>query len=144
MNAEDIQKTWKAHDNSLEKLWTLNMRCIEMVQTQKAKAKLQSLAIFKTIGIVLGVPYILFLGALVYGNHFRNIYFSVSISAIMLLYHYCHCSVYQTSCDHKKDKLQHKCCGYAGEAFGIAVFHYTVYPYSMVAVAVLVYLVLEQ
>ncbi len=85
MEPEEIKKTWLAYDNSLEKRWALNLRCIEMVQTQKAKSKLHSLAIFKTIAIVLGILYVLFLGVLVYGNHLANLYFTISIGMIMLI-----------------------------------------------------------
>jgi hypothetical protein len=85
MEPEEIKKTWHAYDNSLEKLWTLNLRCIEMVQTQKARSKLYPLAVFKTIAVVLGILYVLFLGVLVYGNHLKNIYFAVSIGMIMLI-----------------------------------------------------------
>jgi hypothetical protein len=85
MDAEDIIKTWQANDDSLNKLWTLNLRCIEMVQTQKARAKLNNLAIFKIIVIILGLLYVLFLGALVYFTHLQNMYFTVSIGVIILV-----------------------------------------------------------
>jgi glucan phosphoethanolaminetransferase (alkaline phosphatase superfamily) len=85
METEELKKAWNASDNSLEKLWALNTRCIEMLQTHKAKSKMRSLAIFKTLAALLGIPYVLFLGALVYINHFRNPYFAVSIGMILLI-----------------------------------------------------------
>lgn len=85
MEAQELKNAWNASENNLEKLWTLNMRCIEMVQTQKAKSKLNGLATFKSVAVILGILYVLFLGALVYGNHFKNLYFIFSIGIIMLV-----------------------------------------------------------
>lgn len=85
MNLEEVQRSWQMQENSLDKLWKLNMRCIEMVQVQKARRKLSKLAIYKSFGIVFGIPYVLLLAAVLYGNRFTNIYFSSSVLCILLL-----------------------------------------------------------
>ncbi len=85
METQELKNAWNASEKNLENLWTLNMRCIEMVQTQKAKSKLNGLAAFKSVAIILGILYVLFLGILVYGNHFKNLYFTFSIGIIMVI-----------------------------------------------------------
>jgi hypothetical protein len=85
MEAQELKNAWNAGEKNLEKLWTLNMRCIEMVQTQKAKSKLNALVIFKSGVVLLGILYIFFLGVLVYGNHLKNLYFTFSIGIIILI-----------------------------------------------------------
>jgi hypothetical protein len=85
METQELKNAWNASDKNLEKLWSLNMRCIEMVQTQKAKSKLNLLAIFKSAAVLLGILYVLLLGILVYGNHFKNLYFTFSIGVIMVI-----------------------------------------------------------
>jgi hypothetical protein len=85
MESNELIKAWQDSEKSLEKLWTLNLKCIEMVQTQKAKSKLNTLVIFKLVAILLGVVFVLFLGFLVYINHLRNLYFSISIAIILLI-----------------------------------------------------------
>jgi hypothetical protein len=85
MEPQELKNAWKACDKSLEKLWSLNLRCIEMVQTQKAKSKLNALVFLKSVAVVLGILYVLFLGVLVYGNQLKNVYFTISIGMIMLI-----------------------------------------------------------
>lgn len=63
--------------------WALHLHCVEMVQNQKVSSKLGVLARFKGWAVALGVLWILFLGILVYGNHFSNPYFSFSVTAIL-------------------------------------------------------------
>jgi len=85
MDTQELKNMWNTGEKNLEKLWSLNMRCIEMVQTQKAKSKLNGLAAFKSVAVILGILYVLFLGALVYANHFKNLYFTFSIGIIMII-----------------------------------------------------------
>jgi hypothetical protein len=91
MTDEELKNIWKEYDRKLDELKELNLqslafnqRNMEMLQTEKAKSKLNALARFKVFAVVLGIFYVLLLGMLVAANHFRNIYFSVSISMIML------------------------------------------------------------
>jgi len=90
---EDIEmkNIWQSYDRKIKEArvlnlqsWALNLRCFETIQTQKAKSKLDSLATFKIWAVVLGILWVLFLGILVYENRFTNLYFSISVSFIML------------------------------------------------------------
>jgi len=85
METNELIRAWQDSEKSLEKLWTLNLKCIEMVQSQKAKSKLNSLAIFKLFAVALGIIYVLFLGLLVYETRLRNLYFSISFGLIILI-----------------------------------------------------------
>lgn len=87
----ELQKIWQQYDQQLSfskainlQSWSLHLHCVEMVQNQKTESKLSSLVKFKIWAVVLGVVWIFFLGALVYENQFRNPYFGISISAILL------------------------------------------------------------
>lgn len=83
---EDItlKNLWKAQDEKLERTLKLNLYLLESLQKQKAESKLNSLARFKGWAVALGIIWILFLGVLIYGNQLQNIYFTVSVSMIML------------------------------------------------------------
>jgi hypothetical protein len=92
MTDAELKNIWKEYDRKLEEAkilnlqsWALNLRSFEMIQTEKAKSKLNALARFKARVVVLGIVYILFLGLLVFGTHFQNIYFSTSIGMILLI-----------------------------------------------------------
>jgi glucan phosphoethanolaminetransferase (alkaline phosphatase superfamily) len=92
MEDQELKDIWAAYDKKLEEArilnlqsWALNLKCFEELQTHKVRSKLSSLANFKWIAIVLGIVYVLFLGMLVYFVRWRNIYFSVSISMIVLI-----------------------------------------------------------
>jgi len=87
----ELKSIWQSYDRKIEEArvlnlqsWALNLRCFETIQTGKAKSKLSSLVTFKVWAVVLGILWVLFLGMLVYGNHFENLYFGVSVSMIML------------------------------------------------------------
>jgi hypothetical protein len=88
----ELKEIWMEYDRKLEasrvlnlQSWALNLHCFETLQSQKVKSKLNGLAAFKTRAVVLGIVWVLFLGLLVYANQFRNMYFAVSLSAIMLV-----------------------------------------------------------
>jgi hypothetical protein len=90
---EDIElnNIWQSYDRKIEEArllnlqsWALNLRCFENLQIRKAQSKLHSLYRFKTFAVVLGVVWVLFLGLLVSVNHFRNVFFSVSVTMITL------------------------------------------------------------
>src|SRR5579864_1459831 len=84
MEEMELKSIWNAYDKKLEKSLKLNLRIFEDMQTGKAKSKLNALLSIKAVGIGFGIIWVLFLGALVYGNHFKNVYFSASVSMIML------------------------------------------------------------
>jgi hypothetical protein len=83
---EDITllNLWKAQEKKLDRTMRINLFLLESMQKQKAQSKLKGLARLKTGTVILGIAYILLLGLLIYGNQFKNIYFSISLVAILL------------------------------------------------------------
>jgi hypothetical protein len=84
MDELELKGIWSAYDKKLERSLKLNLRIFEELQTVKAKSKLSSLLSIKVVGVIAGVVWNLFLGVLIYGNHFKNMYFTVSVAIIML------------------------------------------------------------
>ena len=89
MEENKLENILKAYKNQSGETWLmnvmqLNMSLLETIQTQKARSKLKRLAAFKIVAIVLGIVWVLFLAMLVYYSNFKNIYFTVSISMIIL------------------------------------------------------------
>jgi hypothetical protein len=84
---EDItlKNLWKAQDEKLDRTMKQNLFIIESMQKQKAVSKINGLARLKLVAVILGILWSLFLGILVYGNKLQNIYFTVSVGAIMLI-----------------------------------------------------------
>lgn len=87
----ELKNIWQQYDQQIAsskalnlQSWSLHLRCVEMVQNQKAASKLGALSRFKAWAVALGFVWIFFLGLLVYGNHFSNPYFSFSVTAILL------------------------------------------------------------
>jgi len=90
MEDKNLEAALQDYKNKSDETWlmdlmNLNMACIEALQKEKAKSRLNSLTVFKKILIVSGVIYILLIGGLVYSDHFTHPYFSVSMSMIMLI-----------------------------------------------------------
>jgi hypothetical protein len=75
----------KSDDTWLMNVMKLNMACVEALQKEKAKSKLNSLTTFKKVVIIGGLLYAFLLGCLVYFDHFRHFYFSFSMSMILLI-----------------------------------------------------------
>jgi glucan phosphoethanolaminetransferase (alkaline phosphatase superfamily) len=61
MSTDEFQQIWKAYDAKLEKSLQLNLRLLQEVQSQKAKSVLRSFIASRTIGIVIGILYLLLL-----------------------------------------------------------------------------------
>jgi len=87
----ELKNIWKQYDEQIAsskalnlQTWALHLHCVELVQNQKAASKLNSLARFKGWAVALGIVWVLFLGMLVYGNHFSNPYFGISVTAILI------------------------------------------------------------
>lgn len=87
----NLENIWKAYDRKLEEArilnlqsWVVNMQTFEYLQTHKARTTLHSLGRFKVGAILIGVVWVAFLGLLVYGNAWRNVYFSCSLILLML------------------------------------------------------------
>ncbi len=86
-----LKNIWNEYGNQIEESkllnkqsWALNIQCMEMLQSQKAKSKLRPLLAEKILGIVVGTIWILFLGVLVYHVNFHNLFFSISVGIVLL------------------------------------------------------------
>ncbi|MBK9530964.1 MAG: hypothetical protein IPO42_04035 [Chitinophagaceae bacterium] len=84
---EDITliNLWKAQEEKLDRSMKLNLFMLDSIQKQKAQSKLNSLAKFKLVAVILGILWSLILGMLIYGNQLQNMYFTVSAFMIMLI-----------------------------------------------------------
>jgi hypothetical protein len=83
---EDItlKDLWKAQEEKLEKTMKLNLYLLESIQKQKAESKLNSVARFKFWVAILGIVFSAFIALLIWGNWFRNPYFTVSMGMILI------------------------------------------------------------
>jgi len=61
MSTDEFQQIWKAYDAKLEKSLQLNLRLLQEVQSQKAKSVLRSFIASRTVGIAIGMLYLLLL-----------------------------------------------------------------------------------
>ena len=92
MDDMELQNIWKAYDQKLEEAkllnmqsWALHIKTFEVLQSQKAKSKLNSLSRFKIWTILGGIAWIAFLFFLIfYSLSFQKIFFLVSASMIAL------------------------------------------------------------
>jgi hypothetical protein len=91
MEDNELQSMWKADAAKMDpayvmnlQTWALHARTIEYVQTFRAETSLRSLVAFKRRAVVIGIIWSLLLGILIYGNHFKNVFFSGSLSVILL------------------------------------------------------------
>ena len=53
MDIQEFKNIWQAYDDNLEKSLKLNMHCLELIQSQKAKSKLKTVFISRIIEITL-------------------------------------------------------------------------------------------
>ncbi len=91
MNDIELKNIWKTYDQKIEEAkilnlqsWAVNIKTFEYLQTHKAATILGSLSRYKKVAVILGLLWAFFLGILVYGNHFKNVYFTVSVLAIFI------------------------------------------------------------
>ncbi len=64
--------------------WQLNLKCFENQQGQKARSSLRPVIGIKIFALLLGFLWVGFLGVLVVAVGWKNPYFSISLSMIML------------------------------------------------------------
>jgi len=84
---------WKAYDHKLEESrilnlqsWAVNLQSFQMVQSFKAKNRLQRLVPYKIAVLLFGILWVLFVGTLVTHIPFRiNPYFSISAGLVLLI-----------------------------------------------------------
>jgi hypothetical protein len=91
MEEQDFIQIWKTYDYKIEEArilnmqsWALNYRWFESMQTHKVKSKMNSLAHFKIVAVILGILYILFLSLMIHGNYMKNIFFTLSATLVLL------------------------------------------------------------
>ena len=93
MEAQELKNIWQVYDQKLERSLALNLHCVEAIQTQKAKSKLNSLILLKGFAVVVGIVWVLFLSFLVfwvfqaadYPFTVPKLFFIISASAVALL-----------------------------------------------------------
>lgn len=84
MEEMELKSIWDAYDRKLEKSLRLNMKLLEDLQKGKVRARLTGLLSIKVVGVIAGLLWNLVLGTLIYANHFSNIYFCLSLTALLL------------------------------------------------------------
>jgi len=89
MEEQEIINIWKSQEAKIEQSLELNKKLLGEILNQKAQSALQSLAMFKTRGIIAAVIYLIILGfalsaAFINYSSAAN-YFIVSIGAIFLI-----------------------------------------------------------
>ena len=89
MDEQEIISLWKNRETKLEQSLELNKKLLQAILNQKAQNALQSLARFKTRGIIVDIIYLIILGltlSIVVMNYSSAVnYFIVSIGAIFLI-----------------------------------------------------------
>jgi hypothetical protein len=68
MEAEELKNIWQAYEIKLEKSLKLNIRCIEEIQSQKAKSKLKPILLLRIFEIIVHVFVMYFLAKFLYRN----------------------------------------------------------------------------
>jgi hypothetical protein len=64
--------------------WQLNLKCFENQQGQKARSSLRPVIGIKVFALLLGFVWVGFLGVLVFAVGWKNPYFSISLSMVIL------------------------------------------------------------
>ncbi len=92
MESIELAEIWKEYDRKIDEAkvlnlqsWALNLHCFEAIQLQKVESKFSKLAAFKFRAVILGLIWLAFLGSLVYANHMKNLYFTISLGGIFLI-----------------------------------------------------------
>jgi hypothetical protein len=85
MDIQEIKNIWQAYDSKLEKSFRLNMHCLELIQSQKAKSKLKPVLILRIVEIVLHIIVIGWLGNFLYKNFLQWPY-ALSAAALILFF----------------------------------------------------------
>ena len=87
----ELKNLWQSYDTKISNAallnaqsWALNFRCFESIQQQKITSKLNALTRHNIAAVIIGIIWVLVLGILVWGNHFANPFFGISVSMILL------------------------------------------------------------
>lgn len=91
MSDNELKDLWEIESGNIDpayvmnlQAWALHARTIEYVQTFKAETSLRSLAAFKKTAVFIGIAWSSLLALLIYGNQFKNVFFSGSLSILLL------------------------------------------------------------
>ena len=82
MEDEYLKGIWNSPNNEIDNFFNINDQSFETIQIKKAKSKLKSLLLPKTIGIVLGLGWISFMFML---NYFCVLYTPMSFGKIFFV-----------------------------------------------------------
>lgn len=85
MELDDIKPMWQSYEGKLEKAVRLNMRFVELIETQKMKSNIAPLIWRRTAEAIIQTVCIFFLLAFLYRNLFQIVY---AVSAIVLIAFY--------------------------------------------------------
>lgn len=85
MELSELKSIWQAYDTKLEKSLKLNMRCLEMIQSQKAKSKLKPLLWPRIAEVMLHSIVIIWLAGFLIKN-ISVIQYVLSASALILFF----------------------------------------------------------
>jgi len=89
MDDIELKNMWDASNQQFEQArvlnlqsWAVSIKTFEYLQKHKAQSKLNGLSTFKKWMIMLGIIWTLFLVLLLAGDHFKHVYFSVSVAIL--------------------------------------------------------------
>jgi hypothetical protein len=83
MQEDDLKRLWQAYDHKIDKLVAINKQQLRELQTQKADTKIQSFKRNHIRVMLAGVLWVFVLAFFFY-HGLGNIYFAVSVGAVML------------------------------------------------------------
>ena len=91
MEDNELKNIWHEYDRKIEEAkllnlqsWALNLKWFQECGC-KRPSRDWALVRFKFFAVLLGLAWIFFLGVLIYGNRLRNLYFTISLSMIILI-----------------------------------------------------------
>jgi len=84
MEDQELLNLWRANDNKLEKLLTINLNHIEFVQKQKVKSAFQPLFLSKIFSLLFGIVCVIFFGTFIF-NHLKIIHMIISGGILLAL-----------------------------------------------------------
>ncbi|MCU0353701.1 MAG: hypothetical protein MUD08_08200 [Cytophagales bacterium] len=85
MEAQELKNIWQAYDQKLEKSLALNLQCIEAIQTQKAKRKLNPLLFLKAFAVLAGIVWVWFLGSVAFAAAVAGYHDSFTVSKLFFI-----------------------------------------------------------
>ncbi len=85
MEELELKELWSEYDKKIETVISYNEKVMEEIMKQNAKNSLAAAKPVKKVGILIGIPWILFLAILVFfGFKSGNLFFSISFLVILI------------------------------------------------------------